>query len=382
MAGGFGTRLQPLTYTKPKPMLPLGQKPILHYIVQSLASQGFDEIIITTNYLDEAIIDYFGDGSKFGVAIRFSQERKPLGTAGGVKKAKRYLNERFAVIQGDNVTAINLTNEAMFHRRRGGVATIAVKRFEKPWRFGVVELEDNQRVRRFAEKPKPEECFSDLVSLGLYVFEPEVLDLIPADREYDFARDLIPDLLRRKLPVYGFQTRAFWVDVGHVDGYIKATRWVLGSMNRYISNQAETHGTDIKGNVWIEDDVRIRLGTTINGPALIENNSTIHNDSYIGPGTVLKNGVEIGSHSRLNEAIIFENTELRPEATLRRCVVAEECTIGAKVRIDELSIVGPRCRIGDRTRILRESRIWPNLEIRPESTISGIVRKSMEGDQP
>ena len=374
LAGGFGTRLQPLTYTKPKPMLPIGQRPILHYIVESLAKQGFDEIIITTNYLDDAIVDYFGDGSRFGVGIRFSQEREPLGTAGGVKNAKRHLDECFAVIQGDNVTAINLMKEARCHKRKRGVATIAVKRFEQPWRFGVVELADSKRVRRFAEKPKPEECFSDLVSLGLYVFEPEVLDLIPDHREYDFARNLFPDLLERKLPIYGFETRAFWVDVGHVDGYVKASRWVLGSMTRHISDRAETHGTDIKGNVWIGDDVIIRPGTTINGPAVIESNITIQNDVYIGRGTVLKNGVEVGSHSRLDEAIVYENTELRSEATLRRCVVAEECTIGAKVRIDELSIVGSRCRVGDRTRILRESRIWPNLEIRPESTISGIVR--------
>jgi NDP-sugar pyrophosphorylase family protein len=319
-------------------------------------------------------MDYFGDGSKFGVGLRFSREREPLGTAGGVKKAERYLDERFAVIQGDNVTAISLMREMMFHKRKQGVATIALKRFEKPWRFGVAELEDSKRVKRFAEKPKPKECFSDLVSLGLYVFEPDVLDLIPSNKEYDFAKDLFPDLLRRNLPIYGFQTRAFWVDVGHVDGYIKATRWVLRSMTRHISPQVETRGSDIKGTVWVESDVRIRPGTTINGPAIIENGSTIHSDAYIGPGTVLKNGVEIGSQSRLHAAIIFENTELRSETTLRRCVVAEECTIGSKVRIDELSIVGPRCRVGDRTRIMRESRIWPNLEIRPESTISGIIK--------
>jgi len=374
LAGGFGTRLQPLTYTKPKPMLPIGQKPILHYIVQSLATQGFDEIIITTNYLDETIMDYLGNGSKLGVQLRFSRELEPLGTAGGVKKAKKHLDERFAVIQGDNVTAINLMREMMFHKKKGGAATIAVKRFEKPWRFGVAELEDSKRVKRFAEKPKPEECFSDLVSLGLYVFEPEILDLIPDNKEYDFAKDLFPDLLRRNLPIYGFQTRAFWVDVGHVEGYIRATRWVLGNMTPRISSQAETRGTEIKGNVWIEDDVKIRPGAKINGPVVIENGSTIHGDAYIGPGTVLKNDVEIGPQSRLNEAIIYENTELRSETNLKRCVVAEECTIGAKVRIDELSIVGPRCRIGDRTRITRESRIWPNIEIQSESTITGIVK--------
>jgi len=375
LAGGYGKRLLPLTYTKPKPMLPIAHKPLLFYIVSSLAKQGFDEVIVTTSYLTEQIQDHFKDGSEFGTHIIYSHESKALGTAGGVKNVEKYLDESFAVIQGDNVTDISFIEEMKHHRRKSGVATIAVKRVEKPWRYGIVDLDKDDRILRLVEKPKPEECFTNLISTGLYVIEPEVLDLIPITREYDFAKDLFPKLLMRGRPMYGYRTSAFWVDAGSLEGYMEATGWILSNLPRYISDTAEVAGAKIKGNVWIDDEAIVKPGATIEGPALIENGAIIGTDTNIGPSSVVKRDVEVGPKNCLNGSILYEDTSIEVGARLRNCVVGENCELGKQVKIDDLAIVGPNCKVGDKVHICKRSRIWPNINIGHGSIIAGIIRR-------
>lgn len=375
LAGGHGTRLLPLTFTRPKPMLPIVQKPVLFYIINSLASQGFNEIIIATSYLTKQIQDYFGDGAAFGTHLVYSQEKKPLGTAGGVKNVERYLDEGFAVIQGDNITDISFVEELSHHRAKGGIATIAVKEVKKPWRYGIVDLDQNDRVRRFAEKPRPEECFSDLISTGLYVLEPEVLDYIPKNKYYDFARNLFPTLLKNDHPIYGYRTSAFWVDAGGPEGYMEATRWILSKMPRHISDTAEVNKVAVKGNVWIDDDVVVKPGTVILGPTFIERGAVVHNNTRLEPGTIIKRNVEVGARNHVNGSILYEDTCVDVEANLQKCIVAENCELGKRVKVEDLAIIGPNCKVGDKVHIRKRSRIWPNINIRPGSIIAGITRR-------
>lgn len=376
LAGGRGTRLRPLTYTRSKSMLPIANKPILHYIIGSLAAQGFSEVIIATGKsMEKPIMEFFGDGSDYGVKLIYSVESKPLGTAGAVKKAERFLDETFAVIQGDNITEIDLAEEMEFHRDKGGIVTLAVERVKKPWLYGVAELDGRRRVLRFVEKPKPKECFSDLASVGLYVLEPEILDYVPKGKRRDFAKELFPQLLDQATPIYGYETSAFWTDVGVIGGYMEATEWLLSKMPNYISDSADIKGVAINGNVWIEDDVIVKPGTTIVGPAVIEKQARVNSNTHIGPGTVIKNGVEVGSKSSLNGSVVYEGTSLKREAKLQESIIGENCDIGKRVKVDEHAIVGPNCQIGDKTHVCKRSRIWPNIKINPGSIITGIVRK-------
>ena len=374
LAGGLGTRLRPLTYTRPKPMLPIADKPILYYILTSLRDQGFREVIITTNYMDHVIREYFGDGSKIGVKLVYTREKTPLGTAGGVLNAQQYLDETFAVIQGDNVTEINLADEMKYHRRKRGVVTIAVKKVPDPWRFGVVKLNRSNRIVKFFEKPKPEECFSKTISTGLYVCEPEIFDYIPPKTPYDFARDLFPDLLSRGKPMYGYRTDAFWVDVGSLDGYVAATLWVLKRLRNYVAENSEVEGK-VAGPVWIGENVRVERDAKIIGPALIEDDVVVKKEAVVTPGAVIKNGVTVGKSSKLNGSIVYENTELGDSSRLRKCVVAENCTIGQKASIGDYVIIGANCVVGEYAKIKKNARIWPSIRINPRSVVSGIIRK-------
>lgn len=375
LAGGYGTRLLPLTFTRPKSMLPIAQKPVLFYIINSLVSQGFKEIIITTSYLTKQIQDYFGDGSAFGTHLVYSHEKKALGTASGVKNVERYLDENFAVIQGDNVTNISFVEELSHHQKKGGMATIAVKEVKKPWRYGIVDLDQNDRILRFAEKPRPEECFSNLISTGLYVLQPEVLDHIPSNKHYDFARDLFPKLLELDDPIYGYRTSAFWVDAGKPEGYMEATKWILNKMPRHISDTTEVNKATVKGNVWIDDDVIVKPGTVILGPTFIDRGAVVQSNTRLGPGTVIKQNVEVGSRNHVNGSILYEDTRVEAGANLRNCVVAENCELGKLVKVDDLAIIGPNCKVGDKVHIRQRSRIWPNINIRPGSIIAGITRR-------
>jgi len=274
-------------------MLPVVQKPILYYVISSLAAQGFDEIIVTTSRKDQRVREHFGDGTQYNTHLIYVCEECPLGTAGAIKNVRNYLDESFAIIQGDNITEISFVEQMKFHKAKGGKATIAVKKVDKPWLYGIVELNKNSHIQQFLEKPPPEKCFSNLVSTGLYILEPEVLDYIPIGKEHDFAKDLFPCFLRNNVPFYGYITDAFWVDIGNPDGYMEGTRHVLSKLANNISETAEINDVRINGKVCVEEDVRIGAGTRIIGPVYIERN-IVKNEAFIGPGTVIKEKTSIG----------------------------------------------------------------------------------------
>ncbi|MGQ9721158.1 MAG: sugar phosphate nucleotidyltransferase [Candidatus Jordarchaeum sp.] len=371
LAGGYGTRLRPLTYTTPKTMLPICDKPVLHYIIDFLSKQGFDEIIITTNYLENQIKNYFGDGRDFGVKIYYPKEDEPLGTAGSVKNAEKYLDETFGVIQSDNITEISLAEALRYHRERKGLATISLVSVENPWQFGIAEVNRKSQIKRFIEKPKPDECFSNLASTGLYILEPEILEYIPENTPFDFAKDLFPMMLKKGKRIYGYRAECFWVDVGKPEGYMKASEWVVNQIKRYISETAEIEGK-IRGPVHIGENTVIKKGTKIEGPVIIENDCTIEADSKIQPCSVVKSGVTIGSGTKIEKAVTYQNSKIDSNARLQECIIAENCELGNNVEIGKLAVVGPNCKIADYTTVLPGSRIWPDLWI--EGQIDGIVR--------
>ncbi len=216
LAAGQGTRLRPLTERIPKCMVPLGEKPLLEYTIEWLREYGVVDIIINLCHLPEAVMDYFGDGRKWGVQMTYSVEKRPLGTAGGVKNVSWFFDGSLLVWYGDNLSTCRLGSLWEFHRAKDGIATIAVHYREEATASGIVGLDEDDRITRFLEKPRPDQVFSHWVSAGIFVLEPQVLDAIPAEGAPDFGRDVFPALLARGQPLYGYRMSEgeglWWID--------------------------------------------------------------------------------------------------------------------------------------------------------------------------
>jgi NDP-sugar pyrophosphorylase family protein len=219
LAGGKGTRLKPYTTVFPKPLMPINDKPILEIVIRQLKLHGFGEVIITVGHLSELIITFFGDGSKFGVEIDYSREDKPLGTAGGLGLIKKELNETFLMMNGDVLTTLDFSDLVNYHKRNGAIATIALNKRDVYIDFGVVEVDKANNIVGYTEKPK----MDYLVSMGVYIFEPRVLEYIKLTKYLDFP-DLIKRLISNGEIVNGYVYDGYWLDIGRPDDYEKANR--------------------------------------------------------------------------------------------------------------------------------------------------------------
>ncbi|MCW2279298.1 nucleotidyltransferase family protein [Heliophilum fasciatum] len=218
MAGGLGTRLRPLTDKMPKPMVPILGRPAMEYALLLLKAHGITDIAATLCYYPDLIKEYFGDGSRFGVNLRYFVETEPLGTAGSVKQAKDFLDDTFFVISGDGITDINLTEVANQHQASGAKASMALTTVEDPTQFGIVITDESDKIVRFIEKPKQDEVFSNTINTGIYVLEPEIFQYIP-DGFYDFSKNLFPKLMEKNVPFYGFKSDGYWKDIGTLEQY-------------------------------------------------------------------------------------------------------------------------------------------------------------------
>ena len=214
LAAGKSTRLRPITDTIPKPMVPVNGKPLMEYLIELFASHNVQEIYVNLHHCPQVISNYFGDGKRWGVSINYSYEPEILGTAGAVKKLESHFDKTFIVVYGDNLTDCNITELIKFHRSTNGIGTIAIYRRDDPTSSGIVELDENHRILRFLEKPKANQVFSNLISAGIFILEPEILKYIPDNQFYDFGRDLFPRLLKEGERLYGYimSEDLFWID--------------------------------------------------------------------------------------------------------------------------------------------------------------------------
>ncbi len=309
MAGGLGSRLRPLTSQRPKPMLPVADRPVMEHIVRLLARHGWREIKVTLQYMPERIQAYFGDGRRWGVSMSYHVEREPLGTAGGVKALitdLRDLEETFLIISGDALTDFDLTSLVRFHRQRGALVTMALRQVDDPSQFGVVEVDGAGRVLRFQEKPAPGEAFSNLVNTGIYVLEGRALAAVPTGIPWDFARNLFPLLLERGEHVYGCVLPGYWCDIGTPSSYLQAN-WdcLTGRV------AVEMPGRYAGDGVWLGDGVELGSGVRLEGPALIGDRVHIGEGARIGPFTVVGTGSRVEAGTVLEGAVLWEGALLR-----------------------------------------------------------------------
>ncbi|MEM3399489.1 MAG: nucleotidyltransferase family protein [Candidatus Micrarchaeia archaeon] len=234
LCGGKGTRLRPYTYSIPKSMLPLGDKPILEFVINNLHKQGITDITLTVGYLKEQIKEYFGDGGKFGVKIRYLEEEKEMNTAGSIKAAEKDVKETFLVLMGDHLTNINFRKMVNFHKKHGGIATIGLKRQGLPLEYGIAKIDANSRIVEFEEKP----IIQNLINAGIYVFEPEIFGYIEVG--LDFARDVFPKLLRDKKGIYGYVFDEYWMDIGRIHDYEHANQ-IISMVSLTLAANREKH---------------------------------------------------------------------------------------------------------------------------------------------
>ncbi len=288
LAAGKGTRLRPFTDEIPKPLIPVLNKPVMGSVLELCTANGITEAVANLHYRGERIEQFFGNGQEWGVNLNYSREDQLMGTAGGVRQQADFLqHSTFVVISGDVVTDINLTELIAFHRANGAMATMALKEVGDPTRFGVVVRDQGGRIHSFQEKPKREEAKSRLVNTGIYVLEPEVLNLIPPHTFFDFGKDLFPLMLKHQLPLYGLETGAYWSDVGTLAQYIY-THWDL------LAHPA--NGPRIGEGTIIEPGAIISSHALIGSNCHIESGAQILGYSCIGDGTVIKpNGTILDS---------------------------------------------------------------------------------------
>jgi mannose-1-phosphate guanylyltransferase/phosphomannomutase len=376
LAGGYGVRLRPLTYTRPKPMLPLAGKPVLHHIIDFLAENGFDDIVVTSNYLREQIEAYFGTGNKFGVRLSYPIEPEPLGTAGCVKNIEEILrDETFVVIQGDNITNIDLNKALETHQESKGLATILLVKVDNASEFGIAKLNGRSNITKFVEKPKTKEKFNNLANTGLYILEPQVLDYIPTAGSFDFSKDLFPRLMNAGERLMGYEARGTWFDTGRIEDYLSANRWMLNRLKKRGEEASIMECEAVmRGPVFVGKDVEIESGVKIYGPTIIGDNCHIKHDATIVSPTTIGPNVETGREAKIRGSIIYENTEIGNQSRLAHCVVGENCEIGSRTTLRQGAVIGAACQIGSGTTITANAKIWPLTIVEKNSIIQGLMK--------
>jgi mannose-1-phosphate guanylyltransferase / phosphomannomutase len=354
LAGGEGTRLRPLTSNQPKPMMPLANRPMMEHVVRLLASHGFDDVVVTVAFLANQIRDYFGDGSDFGVRMRYATEETPLGTAGSVLNASDELDDTFLVISGDVLTDIDLGAIAKAHHDAGALASIALKRVENPLEFAIVITRPDGSIERFLEKPSWGEVFSDTANTGIYVLEPGIFDFIRADEVVDFAGDVFPAVLEKKLPLIGTVVDGYWEDVGTLEAYLRAHQDVL---DRRV--HVEIDGFRIGEGIWLGEGADVDPTARIEGPVVIGDNCRIEAGAHLREYTVLGTDVVVKSDAFVERAVCHDHVYVGPSARLRGCVIGRSTDLRAHSRIEEGVVVGDECFVGEQAVINPGVKVYP-----------------------
>src|SRR3712207_4423436 len=370
MAGGQGTRLRPLTSNQPKPMIRIANLPCMEHIVNLLARHGFTDIGVTLQFMPEEIQDYFGDGSDWGVNMRYSIEDSPAGTAGSVKMAEQPLGlqgDRLLIISGDAITDCDLTRVLEFHQEKGAEVTMVLKSVENPLDFGIVITEQDGRISRFLEKPAWGQVFSDTVNTGIYLLEASVMDEMPdpEEGEYDFSKELFPKLLDQERPLYGFVTDAYWEDIGTLEQYALAQRDVLDGKVRGV----RPPGTRLRENIYVGRRAQVD-DEELEGPLVIGDNVRVDEGAKISPYSVIGSNVAIAAGASVERSIVAEGTYVGEGAQLRDTLVGRNSYVQARARILERSSLGDDVIVGEGATIAPEVKVYPHKTIESGANVT------------
>jgi mannose-1-phosphate guanylyltransferase len=355
LAGGFGTRLRPLSCTRPKLLFPIANRPILDLTLERLSASGVKEAVLAVNFMANALEQAFGK-SKYRIKLHYSKDNPPksetnrsperaLGTGGPIKQAEKLLgwNEPFFVLNGDILTDVNYLEIIKQHEHNKGIATIALRRVEDPSRYGVVELTKENRITRFIEKPS-HNAPTNLINAGVYVFKPHIFNYIPKGKRCSIEREIFPKLAKER-SLFGHEIKGLWVDVGKPEDLIKANRLWLEA-----KKETRNHFVTMKAGKKIE----------IKEPAAIEADVTIGENSDLGPNVSLGKKVSVGKGVHIKDSIIFPYTSIADLATIEEAIIGESVTIGKKAKIGKGCLIGDNVTIKDNVTLTRNVKVCPS----------------------
>ncbi|EQD60509.1 mannose-1-phosphate guanyltransferase, partial [mine drainage metagenome] len=336
MAGGMGTRLRPITYSIPKPLIPIAGRPCINYLMDSFYRAGVRDLIITTGYKFQSLISGVLESKHADQTVLFSVEREPAGTAGGVKLTRNFIDDTFIVGSGDILQDFDIAGILESHRKSGSKITIVLTEVDDPSQFGIAEVKDGAIVR-FLEKPPPGKAFSNLINTGLYIIEPEILDEIPGGETYDFAKQLFPALLKKGVKMHAVIGNGSWLDTGRPHDLIEA--------NKMMSEQYGSVGIvpGSTGKLICKTPPRAAKGVKISGPSYFGESVTIGAGSAIS-GSAIYNDVKIGDNVSVIDSVIMDSTKIEDGTRIERSVIMNNDTISEDCEIED-SVLSQRLTI-------------------------------------
>jgi NDP-sugar pyrophosphorylase family protein len=346
LIGGFGTRLRPLTCTRPKALFPIVNKPLLQWTFEKLAENGVDEAILAVNRLTEFHIKQ-QHLSKCGLKVKYSHDppKMPLGTAGPIKKAEKLIGHEdpFLVLNGDLITEINYREMVQSHTEGKAVATIALHEVQDPSRYGAAKLADGERIERFVEKPPKGTEPSKLINAGVYVLSPKIFEYIPAGRAVSMEREVFPKLAEEKA-LFGHKVEGLWIDIGKPEEYLQTNKMMLETC-------ADKQRGKTKAKYVCKEPVALGKGVSVG------------ENSVIGPCAILGNNVTVGRNVQIRDSVIFEDTVIGDDAVITGALIGEAARVGNKVNIVEGTIIGDHAKVKDGVVMSEKVNVCPAKEL-------------------
>ena len=355
LVGGEGTRLRPLTLTTPKPVVPLVDRPFIRYMIDWLARHGVDDVVMACGFLAAGVRDVLGEGEGGGPRLRYVEEPEPRGTAGAMKFAERFLDDRFLALNGDVLTDLDLTALMDLHAARGATATIALHPVEDPSAYGLVRRSDDGEIAEFIEKPKAGEIDTDEVNAGAYVLEKSVLDLVPDGEEVSIEREVFPRLVGNGL--YGCRLEGYWMDIGTPERYLQATWDILE--RRVETDLSPKLGA---GRALVDEDAAVSGDAGVEGPAVVEARARIAAGARVGPRAVVGSGSEVGERAAVEESVLMHGARVGAGADVRRAILAGGVAVGEGASVAPGAVVGEGARIAPGATVGEDARVQPGEE--------------------
>lgn len=347
LAGGKGTRLRPLTIHTPKPIVPIFDRAFLHYQIDLLRQvPEIDEVILSLNYQPRRIEEIFGDGSGTGVRITYVVEPAPLGTGGAIRYAAQGVDDTIVVFNGDVMTSVDVKRVVEMHRERAAKATIVLTPVDNPTAYGLVETHPDGAVKRFLEKPNPDEITCDTINAGIYVLEPDTFDRIPKDVSYSIERAFFPSLVERGEPFFAYVDRGYWIDIGTPEKYVQVHRDMFDG--RFTGGSFA--GFDRTQPI-VAPGARVDEGARLEAPCFIDSGAHIKTGASVSGYSVVGRGVVVEDGAHIRGSILWPNTRVGEHAVIDNAILARNCHIGRNCTIKGDAVLGDKTVLTDYTKI-------------------------------
>jgi mannose-1-phosphate guanylyltransferase/phosphomannomutase len=334
MAAGAGTRLRPLTFAIPKPMVPVVNKPTIEHTLENLRRHGIHQVMMNLHHYPETIKQYFQDGLGLGMNIQYSFEKKLLGTAGGVKRTEKFFDTTFVVMSGDGLTDIDLSKALKYHIQKKSMATMVLKAVDIKFEYGVTLTDNTGRIRKFIEKPSWSDVFANTVNTGIYIFEPEIFNFIPRNRFYDFGMQVWPDLLKRKKRIFGYVMDEYWTDVGNLTEYRRGVKDALDGKLK-----VNMPGEQVRPGIWIGEGTKIAKGAKLKAPCVIGRCCSIGKNAIINRYTTIGNYSSIGNGATIKNSILWEKVKVAKNVNLDNCIIGYKAEVSEDISVFEGTVL-------------------------------------------